>query len=209
MATVSQQGSKTRTGGNVSARAHSRTWGKGASGFDGSFSRTKFGYPSASARLGMQAQTSRKARNRVVGSKLTHNATLGYISRGTARRHGLDNPGWTRYLPAIVAAVILVAALAGLGYAGHGESLGKLMGAFKAPSLASATTQVTQGAESQTGVASSRAVVAAASAYADSQDDTDSNASDSSSDSGASTADDGSDTNDAYGASASTDGSGQ
>ena len=119
----------------------------------------------------MQAQASRRARNRVVGSKLTHNATLGYISRGSARRHGLDSPGWTRYLPIAIAAILLVAALAGLGYAGHGENLGKVMGAFKSPSLASATTQVVAGAEAQTGVASSRAVVAAASAYAEQQGD--------------------------------------
>lgn len=168
-AAVAQQGGKSRTGGNISARTRAKTWGKG-SGWDDSFKRTRYGYPSASARLGMQAQASRRARNRVVGSKLTHNATLGYISRGSARRHGLDNPGWTRYLPFALVAVALVAALAGIGYLGHGESLGKMMSAFKAPSLSARAAQVKKGAEAQVGVASSRAVVAAANAYAEAQD---------------------------------------
>lgn len=166
---MAQQGGKLRAGGNISAHNRAKTWGKGP-GWDDSFKRTSYGYPSASARLGMQAQASRRARNRVVGSKLTHNATLGYISRGSARRHGLDNPGWTRYLPFAVAAVALVAALAGIGYLGHGESLGNMMAAFKAPSMGAQTEQVKEGAEAQVGVASSRAVVAAANAYAEAQD---------------------------------------
>lgn len=138
-------------------------------GWDDSFKRTRYGYPSTSARLAMQAASSRRARNRVVGSKLTHNATLGYISRGTARRSGLDDPGWTRYLPIAIAGLVLIGILAGIGYAGHGENLGKFMGMFRRESLASSATGVVRGAQGQTGVASSRAIVAAASSYADAQ----------------------------------------
>lgn len=142
---------------------------RGSKGFDASFRRTRYGYPSTSDRLAMQASSSRRARSRVVGSKLTHNATLGYISRGTARRSGLDDPGWTRYVPLALAALLLVGVLAGIGYAGHGENLGKLMGAFKGAELAAPATQIVQGAQAQTGVASSRAIVAAAGTYADTQ----------------------------------------
>lgn len=161
---------KTRHGrAPATAQAKSRTWGKGAAGWDDSFKPTRYGYPSASARLAMQASSSRRARNRVVGSKLTHNATLGYISRGTARRSGLDDPGWTRYLPVAIATVLLVGILAGVGYAGHGENLGRFMDMFHGASLAAPATGVVDGAQSQTGVASSRAIVAAASVYADAQ----------------------------------------
>ena len=156
-----------RTGAPTGAK--SRTWGRSASTWDDSFKRTAYGYPSASARLAMQANSSRRARNRVVGSKLTHNATLGYISRGTARRRGLDDPGWTRYVPLALAAVLLVGLLAGIGYASHGENLGKFMGVFRHVALSAPATEVVAGAESQTGVASSRAIVAASNAYADAQ----------------------------------------
>lgn len=156
-----------RTG--AAAQPRSRTWGKGSAGWDDSFKRTRYGYPSTSARLAMQASASRRARNRVVGSKLTHNATLGYISRGAALRSGLDDPGWTRYLPVAIAGAILVAVLAGVGYAGHGENLSRFVGMFRGASLAAPATEIVSGAQSQTGVASSRAIVAAASTYADAQ----------------------------------------
>lgn len=169
MATSSNSGHARQAGAGVSTRAKSRTWGRAASTWDDSFKRTRYGYPSASARLAMQARTSRRARNRVVGSKLTHNATLGYISRGSARRHGLDDAGWSRYVPVVIVALVLVGALAGIGYMGHGESLGRLMGAFKGAELASPATEVVLGAQNQTGVASSRAIVAASNAYADAQ----------------------------------------
>ena len=38
----------------------------------------------------MQAESSLWDRKRVVGSKLKHDGTLGYISRGAARRSGLN-----------------------------------------------------------------------------------------------------------------------
>ena len=154
---------------NTVSRPRSRTWGKGASGWDDSFKRTRFGYPSTSARLAMQASASRRARNRVVGSKLTHNASLGYISRGKARRSGLDDPGWTRYLPLAIAALILVGVLAGIGYAGHGENLSRFMGMFRRASISAPATALVTGSQSQIGVASSRAIVAASNAYEDVQ----------------------------------------
>ena len=169
MATSSNSGHARQGNTGVSARARSRTWGRAASTWDDSFKRTRYGYPSTSARLAMQARSSRRARNRVVGSKLTHNATLGYISRGSARRHGLDDAGWSRYVPVAIAALALVGVLAGIGYMGHGESLGRLMGAFKGAELAGSATEVVLGAQNQTGVASSRAIVAASNAYADAQ----------------------------------------
>lgn len=162
-------GGQTRHGRPGAPAGRPRTWGRSASTWDDSFKRTAYGYPSASARLAMQANSSRRARSRVVGSKLTHNATLGYISRGTARRRGLDDPGWTRYVPFAIAALLLVGLLAGIGYASHGENLGTFMGAFKHAELSATATEVVAGAQSQTGVASSRAIVAAASAYADAQ----------------------------------------
>ena len=104
----------------VNRRTTSRTWGKSASGFDGSFKRTRYGYPSASARLAMQAESSLWGRKRVVGSKLKHDGTLGFISRGAARRSGLNPAGWHRYVPIVVVAAIVAIALAALGYAGGG-----------------------------------------------------------------------------------------
>ena len=53
----------------------------------------------------MQAESSLWGRKRVVGSKLKHDGTLGFISRGAARRSGLNPAGWHRYVPiAVVAA---------------------------------------------------------------------------------------------------------
>ena len=112
----------------VNRRTTSRTWGKSASGFDGSFKRTRYGYPSASARLAMQAESSLWGRKRVVGSKLKHDGTLGFISRGAARRSGLNPAGWHRYVPIAVVVAVVVIALAALGYAGGGADLSAMFG---------------------------------------------------------------------------------
>lgn len=154
----------------VNRRTTSRTWGKHASGFDGSFKRTKYGYPSASARLAIQAESSPWGRKRVVGSKLKHDGTLGYISRGAARRSGLNPAGWHRYVPIVVVAAIVAIALAALGYAGGGANLDAM---FKSPELAHAGTELVEGAQAQTGVAPQRGIVAAASTIADAQKDED------------------------------------
>ena len=114
----------------------------------------------------MQAESSLWGRRRVVGSKLKHDGTLGYISRGAARRSGLNPAGWHRYVPIVVVAAIIVIALAALGYAGGGASLDAV---FKSPELAHAGTEVVEGAQIQTGVAPQRGIVAAASTIADAQ----------------------------------------
>ena len=129
---------------------------------------TKYGYPSASARLAMQAESSLWGRRRVVGSKLKHDGTLGYISRGAARRSGLNPAGWHRYVPIVVVAAIIVIALAALGYAGDGASLGAM---FKSPELAHVGTELVEGARDQTGVAPQRGMVAVAATIADAQKD--------------------------------------
>lgn len=154
----------------VNRRTTSRTWGKYASGFDGSFKRTRYGYPSASARLAMQAESSLWGRKRVVGSKLKHDGTLGFISRGAARRSGLNPAGWHRYVPIAVVAAIVAIALAALGYAGGGANLDAM---FKSPELAHAGTELVEGAQAQTGVAPQRGIVAAASTIADAKKDED------------------------------------
>ena len=104
----------------------------------------------------------------MVGSKLTHNGTLGYISRGAARRSGLNPAGWYRYVPIVVVAAIIVIALAALGYAGGGASLGAM---FKSPELAHVGTELVEGARDQTSVAPQRGMVAAAATIADAQKD--------------------------------------
>ena len=167
MAETSKPNRTKRSAAPVSRRTTSRTWGKSASGFDGSFKRTKYGYPSASARLAMQAESSLWGRRRVVGSKLKHDGTLGYISRGAARRSGLNPAGWHRYVPIVVVAAIIVIALAALGYAG-GANLDAVL---KSPELAHAGTEVVEGVQTQTGVAPQRGIVAAASTIADAQKD--------------------------------------
>ena len=154
----------------VNRRTTSVTWGKHASGFDGSFKRTKYGYPSASARLAMQAESSLWGRKRVVGSKLKHDGTLGYISRGAARRSGLNPAGWHRYVPIVAVVAAIIIALAALGYAGGGANLDAM---FKSPELAHAGIEVVEGAQVQTGVAPQRGIVAAASTIADAQKDED------------------------------------
>ena len=123
MAETSKPNRNRRSAAPVNRRTTSRTWGKHASGFDGSFKRTKYGYPSASARLAMQAESTLWGRKRVVGSKLKHDGTLGYISRGAARRSGLNPAGWHRYVPITVVVAVIVIALAALGYAGGGVDL--------------------------------------------------------------------------------------
>ena len=152
MAETSKPSRRRRSAAPVNRRTTSVTWGKHASGFDGSFKRTKYGYPSASARLAMQAESSLWGRKRVVGSKLKHDGTLGYISRGAARRSGLNPAGWHRYVPIVAAVAVIVIALAALGYVG---------------------TEVVEGAQAQTSVAPQRGIVAAASTIADVQKDED------------------------------------
>ena len=96
----------------------------------------------------MQAESSLWGRKRVVGSKLKHDGTLGYISRGAARRSGLNPAGWHRYVPIVVVVAVIVIALAALGYAGGGANLDAV---FKSPELAHTGTEVVEGAQTQTG----------------------------------------------------------
>ena len=154
MAETSKPSRRRRSAAPVNRRTTSVTWGKHASGFDGSFKRTKYGYPSASARLAMQAESSLLGRKRVVGSKLKHDGTL----------------GWHRYVPIVAAVAVIVIALAALGYAGGGANLDAM---FKSPELAHVGTEVVEGAQAQTGVAPQRGIVAAASTIADAQKDED------------------------------------
>ena len=168
MAETSKPSCRRRSAAPVNRRTTSVTWGKHASGFDGSFKRTKYGYPSASARLAMQAESSLWGRKRVVGSKLKHDGTLGYISRGAARRSGLNPAGWHRYVPIAVVVAVIVIALAALGYAGGGANLDAV---FKSPELAHAGIEVVEGAQAQTGVAPQRGMVAVAATIADAQKD--------------------------------------
>lgn len=116
----------------------------------------------------MQAESSLWDRKRVVGSKLKHDGTLGYISRGAARRSGLNPAGWHRYVPIAVVVAVIVIALAALGYAGDGANLDAM---FKSPELAHAGTEIVEGAQTQTSVAPQRGIVAAASTIADAQKD--------------------------------------
>lgn len=76
----------------------------------------------------MQAESSLWGRKRVVGSKLKHDGTLGFISRGAARRSGLNPAGWHRYVPIAVVVAVVVIALAALGYAGGGADLSAMFG---------------------------------------------------------------------------------
>ncbi len=118
----------------------------------------------------MQAESSLWGRKRVVGSKLKHDGTLGYISRGAARRSGLNPAGWHRYAPIAMIIAVIVIALAALGYAGGGANLGAM---FKSPELTRAGTEVVEGAQAQTGIAPQRGIVAAAATIADAQKDDD------------------------------------
>lgn len=111
----------------------------------------------------MQAESSLWVRKRVVGSKLKHDGTLGFISRGAARRSGLNPAGWHRYVP--IAVVV-----AALGYAGGGADLSAMFGSAE---LAHAGTELVEGAQAQTGVAPQRGIVAAVSTIADAQKDED------------------------------------
>ena len=96
----------------------------------------------------------------MVGSKLKHDGTLGYISRGAARRSGLNPAGWHRYVPIVAAVAVIVIALAALGYAGGGANLDAM---FKSPELAHVGTEVVEGAQAQTSVAPAIAEQGAAS----------------------------------------------
>ena len=117
----------------------------------------------------MQAESSLRGRKRVVGSKLKHDGTLGYISRGAARRSGLNPAGWHRYVPIAVVVAVIVIALAALGYAGGGANLDAVFAVFKTPELAHAGTELVEGAQAQTGVAPQRGIVAAAATITDAQ----------------------------------------
>ena len=116
----------------------------------------------------MQAESSLWGRKRVVGSELKHDGTLGYISRGAARRSGLNPSGWHRYVPIVAVVAAIVIALAALVYAGGGANLDAM---YKSPELAQARTEVVEGAQTQTGVVPQRGIVAAASTIADAQKD--------------------------------------
>lgn len=116
----------------------------------------------------MQAESSLWGRKRVVGSKLKHDGTLGYISRGAARRSGLNPAGWHRYVPIAVVVAVIVIALAALGYAGGGVDLSAML---KSAELAHPGTELVEGAQAQTGVAPQRGIVAAAAMIADAQKD--------------------------------------
>lgn len=116
----------------------------------------------------MQAESSLWGRKRVVGSKLKHDGTLGYISRGAARRSGLNPAGWHRYVPIAVVVAVIVIALAALGYAGGGVELSAM---FESAELAHPGTELVEGAQTQTGVAPQRGIVAAAATIADAQKD--------------------------------------
>lgn len=118
----------------------------------------------------MQAESSLWGRKRVVGSKLKHDGTLGFISRGAARRSGLNPAGWHRYVPIAVVVAVVVIALAALGYAGGGANLDAM---FKSPELAHAGTELVKGAQAQTSVAPQRGIVAAASTIVDAKKDED------------------------------------
>lgn len=118
----------------------------------------------------MQAESSLWGRKHVVGSRLKHDGTLGFISRGAARRSGLNPAGWHRYVPIAVVVAVVVIALAALGYAGGGADLSAMFGPA---GLAHAGTEVVEGAQTQTGVAPQRGIVAAASTIADAQKDED------------------------------------
>ena len=114
----------------------------------------------------MQAESTLWGRRRVVGSKLKHDGTLGYISRGAARRSGLNPAGWHRYVPIAVVVAVVVVSLAALGYAGCGVDLSAM---FKPAKLEHAGTELVEGAQAQTGVAPQRGIVAAAATIADAQ----------------------------------------
>ena len=74
---------------------------------------------------------------------------------------------------------MIVIALAALGYAGGGVDLSAM---FKSAELEHAGTELVEGAQAQTGVASQRGIVAAAATIADAQkgEDTDSEVSETS-----------------------------
>lgn len=118
----------------------------------------------------MQAESSLWGRKHVVGSRLKHDGTLGFISRGAARRSGFNPAGWHRYVPIAVVVAVVVIALAALGYAGGGANLDAM---FKSPELAHAGTELVEDAQAQTGVAPQRGIVAAASTIADTKKDED------------------------------------
>ena len=103
--------------------------------------RTAFGYPSVSARLGMQ-QRRRRGRNQVIGTKLRHDGSLGYISRGRAGRRGNHHDRAARRTRATmqkafgIAAVVIIltCALAWIGIQAHTGSRDRIFEQPKAVS---------------------------------------------------------------------------
>lgn len=82
--------------------------------------RTEFGYPSVGARLGMRQSKAFVGRDRVIGTRLTHNGSLGYIDHGRYRgnrRRRSQRTELRHFIPRILALVLIVVALAALGYA--------------------------------------------------------------------------------------------
>lgn len=85
--------------------------------------RPAYGFPSVSARLEMQ-QRSHRAHNQVVGTKLRHDGSLGYITRGRGVHFGGGHnraarraaTSLKRTVALVAAVVVLVGALAWVGY---------------------------------------------------------------------------------------------
>lgn len=103
--------------------------------------RTAFGYPSVSARLGMQRHRHR-SRNQVIGTKLKHDGSLGYISRGRAGRRGSHHDRAARRIRATMrrafgiaaAVIVLTCALAWIGIQAHTGSGNRM---FERPNVVS------------------------------------------------------------------------
>lgn len=82
--------------------------------------RRHYGFPSVGSRLAMRRHSVFGARDRVIGSRLTHNGSLGYIHRGRyagSRRQRAARASVLHYLPRVLAALAIVVALGTLGYA--------------------------------------------------------------------------------------------
>ncbi len=85
--------------------------------------RTRYGYPTVSERLARQARRMGPRRNRVIGSTVQHNGSLGYISRGPfrgGRRQRALRAQAARVLPLALVVLVVVAGVAGIGYAVQG-----------------------------------------------------------------------------------------
>lgn len=101
--------------------------------------RPAFGYPSVSARLEMQQRKSR-GRNRVIGTKLRHDGSLGYISRGRVGRAGNHHDRAARHSRAVmqrafIVAAVVVVVVCGLAWIGVQSSSGVWKHRFEQPQL--------------------------------------------------------------------------